>query len=138
MTEQEQQEQLHDLESEIPLMEWLAAILGFVIVATVISFLVYEAIILDEVPPILEVRVTEIRELDDTYLILFEVYNDGTMTAAAVNIEGQLLDGEQDIETSSSTLSYVPSKSVRSGGLYFSRNPADFQLEVQATGYEQP
>ena len=138
MTEQDQQEQLHDPESEIPLMEWLTAILGFVIVATVISFLIYEAIILDEVPPLLEVTVTEIRELDDTYLVLYEVYNRGTMTAASVNIEGLLLEGEQSIETSNSTLSYVPSKSVRSGGLYFSENPADFSLEVQATGYEQP
>jgi uncharacterized protein (TIGR02588 family) len=134
----EQQPELHDPQNDIPLMEWIAATLGFVIVATVISFLIYEAINNDAVPPILNVTITEIRELDDTYLVLFEVYNRGTMTAAAVSVEGQLLEGEQSIESRSSTLTYVPPKSVRRGGLYFSRNPGDFRLEVQATGYEEP
>ena len=59
-------------------------------------------------------------------------------TAAAVQIEGELLDGERVIATSQVTLDYVPGNSERRGGLFFREDPEAHGLKVRALGYAEP
>ena len=59
-------------------------------------------------------------------------------TAAAVQIEGELVEGERVLATSQVTLDYVPGNSERRGGLFFRENPQAYDLEIRALGYAKP
>ena len=61
-----------------------------------------------------------------------------TVAAAGLTIEGELKNGEKSEETSDVTMTYIPSQSTRRGGLIFTKNPNEYQLQIRAKGYEQP
>jgi uncharacterized protein (TIGR02588 family) len=66
------------------------------------------------------------------------VQNHAEATAAAVQIEGTLASATSRAETSRATIDYVPGRSTRRAGLFFSADPSSGQLSVRATGYEEP
>ena len=72
------------------------------------------------------------------YLVKFRVKNTGDQTAASLTVEGELKNGAEIVETSAATLTYAPSHSEREGGLFFSKNPNQYQLEIRSKGYEKP
>jgi len=123
---------------EPPIWEWIIAATGAILVFVAIGFLVYEAITGESAPPSLSVSVESVAAVDNGWLVKFRVKNTGDQTAADVNIEGELKNGEQTVETSAATLTYAPSHSEREGGLIFSKNPNQYQLEVRPKGYEKP
>jgi uncharacterized protein (TIGR02588 family) len=53
-------------------------------------------------------------------------------------VEGVLKDGAEIIETSEVTIDYVPAGSQRQAGLFFIRDPQQYELQLSAKGYEQP
>lgn len=89
-------------------------------------------------PPQLEVVVDSKQPSGNGFLVRFHIKNTGSQTAAAVAVEGELKNGEETVETSSSTLTYSPANSTRRGGLYFTKNPDQFNLQIRVTGYEEP
>ena len=66
------------------------------------------------------------------WVVEFEARNLSPVTAAQVTIEGRLADGE----TATATIDYVPGRSARRGGLFFSREPRG--AELRALGYQDP
>jgi uncharacterized protein (TIGR02588 family) len=122
-----------------PAIEWASAAIGLFIVIAMFGLLVVEAIRgqADEPPRLI---VTPVRLVSDggSYFLEVDVTNNSPQTGAGVQIEGELKSGEEAVETSSATLSYVPGLSKRRAGLVFSRNPRDFTVELRATGYERP
>jgi uncharacterized protein (TIGR02588 family) len=72
------------------------------------------------------------------YVVTFRATNQGDVTAADLMVEGELLSGAEIVERSSAALSYVPPRSQRLGGLFFTRDPRTLDLKLRATGYEQP
>ena len=42
------------------------------------------------------------------------------------------------VEKSSTTIQWVPAHAERQGGLFFSRNPLDYELKLRPQGYERP
>jgi len=36
------------------------------------------------------------------------------------------------------TLAYAPAHSIRRGGLFFTKNPQQFDLQIRVPGYEEP
>lgn len=121
-----------------PIWEWILAAIGLVMVISVIGSMLYRAATQDKSPPNLEVVVTAVTATASSHHVEFEVKNTGNRSAAAVIVEADLLKGGQSVETSTAALAYVPANSVRSGGLYFSRNPNDLELKMRVTGYEKP
>jgi uncharacterized protein (TIGR02588 family) len=71
-------------------------------------------------------------------LVEFRALNEGGRTAAGLTIEGELRNGTKVVESSDTTLEYLPSHSERSGGLFFTADPREYQLELRAKGYETP
>lgn len=122
----------------ITYIEWIAAGLGALLVFGSLSFMTYKAITAIGKPPDLTVRVKSIEQMQTGYLVKFEVKNNGEYSAAAANIKGELKQGDKTEETSTTTVDYVPSYSTRSGGIFFSKNPRDYQLDLRATGYTEP
>ena len=112
--------------------EWVAAGVSAVVVLSVIGLMLYEAVTGSGLPPEMNVEVT------GGYLVQFDVRNTGERTGAEVTVEGELRSGEQVVESSQVTIDYVPAEAVRSGGLFFTRDPAAHSLEVRVLGYDEP
>jgi uncharacterized protein (TIGR02588 family) len=119
-------------------LEWLFAAVGVLVVSSAVGFLIYRGATKDDLPPAIKIEVESIAPTGDNYLVNFRVSNTGDTTAADLTIEGELKNGEKAEETSDVTMTYLPAKSVRRGGLFFTKNPRDFQLRIRAKGYEQP
>lgn len=88
--------------------------------------------------PDLNTTVETVEKLKSGYVVKFKVKNDGEYSAAAAVIKGELKEGEKAVETSTTTVAYVPSFSTRDGGVFFTKNPKDYKLELRATGYTEP
>jgi uncharacterized protein (TIGR02588 family) len=118
--------------------EWLIAAAGFMLVVGVIGSTIYRATTEKTTPPKLEIGIDSIVPTASGYLVKFRVKNTGNQTAAAVAIEGELKSGTESAETSDATLNYAPANSERHGGLFFTKNPQQFDLQIRATGYQEP
>ena len=121
-----------------PLAEWIVAAVGLILVAGTIGFLVYQAIKGETLPPDVVVKVDSIAPVGSGYLVTFRAINQGEMTAEGLVVEGKLMQGEMSIETGETELDYVPSRSEVKGGIFFTRDPRQFELQLQARGYELP
>jgi uncharacterized protein (TIGR02588 family) len=125
-------------EDEIPSGEWAVALLGVVLVVGALGFLGYEAVTRQDSPPDITVQVDSISPTRTGYLVQIRVLNHGGATAAALKVEGVLVDEAGSGETSETTIAYVPAHSERKGGLFFTKDPRQFGLRLRAQGYEAP
>ena len=121
-----------------PLWMWGIGLLGLVLVLGSIGFALYEAAIGDSSPPNVTVEVEGIIPAQNGFLVEFRVLNKGGTTAAGLTVEGELRNGTAILETSDTTIEYVPARSERTGGLFFARDPGQYELELRAKGYETP
>jgi uncharacterized protein (TIGR02588 family) len=119
-------------------LEWVTAAIGILLVSGVIGFLLYRGATKGDTPPTIKIQIESVKPTGESYLVNFRAINTGDTTAAAVTIEGELKNGEKSEETSDISLTYVPAHSERRGGLIFTKNPNDYQLQIRAKGYEQP
>jgi uncharacterized protein (TIGR02588 family) len=117
---------------------WGIGLLGLVLVLGSIGFALYEAAIGDSSPPNVTVEVEGIIPAQNGFLVEFRVLNKGGTTAAGLTVEGELRNGTEIVETSDTTIEYVPSHSERTGGLFFTQDPGQYELELRAKGYEMP
>jgi uncharacterized protein (TIGR02588 family) len=125
-------------ENAIPIWEWIVAAIGFILVASVIGFLLYEAVGGDRLPPDVKLSVDSVVQTRNGYLAKITAVNEGGMTAAGVVIEGELSRGAEPVERSWTTIDYLPPRSVQRGGLFFTRDPRQFELQVRPFGYVEP
>ncbi|HWK88455.1 MAG TPA: TIGR02588 family protein [Longimicrobium sp.] len=118
--------------------EWVAAAVSTAMVVAVVGYLLYQAVGKPNTPPLLHVRADSVLRAGDGWLVQFRVDNRGRTTAAGVGVEGTLRQGGGEVEKSETTIDYVPSRSHRTGGLYFTRDPGRHTLELRPTGYDDP
>ena len=123
---------------EAPLWMWGIALLGLALVLGSIVFMLYEAAAGDSSPPDVTVQLDSIRPTQNGFLIEFRAINQGGTTAAGLTVEGELRKGTESVETSNTTIEYVPSHSERRGGLFFKSDPRQYELQLRAKGYEKP
>lgn len=121
-----------------PVWMWAVAVLGATLVFGSIAFMLYEAVAGDKSPPDVTLRVESIRPTKNGFLVGFEAVNEGGSTAEGLTVEGELRNASAVVETSSTTLEYLPSHSKRQGGLFFSSDPHLYELRLRAKGYEKP
>jgi uncharacterized protein (TIGR02588 family) len=123
---------------DAPLWMWGIAVLGLALVLGSIVFMLYEAAAGDSSPPDVTVRLDSIRPTQNGFLIEFRAVNEGGTTAEGLTVEGELRSGPESVETSNTTIEYVPSHSERAGGLFFKSDPRQYELQLRAKGYEKP
>lgn len=120
-------------------LEWLVAGLGALIALALLGFIGWEALKgANDGPAILAVRAERIVPMPGGFVAELEVRNRSDSTAAAVQIEGILRQGDEIVETSRATIDYVPGRGRQKAGLLFTRDPAALRLDVRATGYQEP
>lgn len=125
-------------ESETPPLEWAIACLGLVFVVAALGLLIYKAIWREASPPQITVRVISIVQVKNGYLAQFEAINQGDSTAEGVVIGGELRRGAEQVASSHTTVDYLPPNSKKSGGLFFTQDPRQFEFHLRAFGYEEP
>lgn len=123
---------------KIPLLEWIVAAFGLVLVVGTIGFMMNQAFTVKDTPPSFKANFERIDQVDSGYIVIFKVINEGEQTASGVEIEGELRRGAESVEKSNVTIDYAPSKSELKGGLFFKNNPHEFQIEINAKGYTEP
>ena len=130
----EQQGKIEDA----PLWMWGIALLGLTLVLGSIAFTLYEAAAGDSSPPDVTVRAGAILPTRNGFLVEFRALNEGGSTAAGLTVEGELRQGTESVETSDTSIEYLPSHSEREGGLFFTSDPRRYELRLRAKGYEKP
>jgi uncharacterized protein (TIGR02588 family) len=121
-----------------PLLEWLVAGLGVVLVGGAIAFLVYHSLVRDQTPPDIRLVAERVLDLGNGYLVQFRAFNEGRSAAAQVTVEGELAGADGTAETAEAVLDYLPPRSDREGGLLFTTDPRTGKLRLRATGYAKP
>jgi uncharacterized protein (TIGR02588 family) len=126
-------------QARTPLLEWIAAGVGLLLVLFVFGVIGREAVTggNDEAPAI-EVMVERITPSGPGYVVEFVARNRSGGTAAAVEFEGELKGDGTSIETSTAVIDYVPGNGRAEGGLYFSRDPRQYKLQIRPLGYLTP
>ena len=124
--------------NDIPALEWIIGALGFVLVAGVIVFLFHHAITARQSPPEVEVSVVSVARTRNGYLVTVKALNRGGSTAAKVVLEALLRKEAEVLERSHTILDYSPPGSEKQAGLFFTRDPRQFELRVRALGYVEP
>ncbi|UZK66383.1 hypothetical protein [Sphingomonas sp. M1-B02] len=124
---------------QTPLLEWIAAGIGLLLLLALFAIIGREALFEgSKAPPAIEVSTGGITRTATGYLVAFEAINRANGTAASLQVEGTLRQGDTTIETSSTTLDYVPGHGSTRGGLYFTRDPRAHVLELRPLGFQQP
>ena len=118
--------------------EWVVAAFGLVLVVGAVAFLLYQEFAVEAEPPDVVLQAGETIKSRQGYLVLVTVRNEGGQTAAGLTISGSLEDDSGVVETSETTLDYLPPHSEREAGLLFSESPEAYRLTLRAEGYQRP
>ena len=124
---------------EVSLGEWIVAGISALIVLTMIVFLVSHVVANEKgLPNVSVVAVGGVLQASGGFLVEFEARNTGEKTAAAVAVEGVLLDGTEEVERSSVTIDYVPERGRATGALQFQNDPRRYRMVLKAAGFIVP
>ena len=118
--------------------EWVVGIGSALLVLALVGFVVYEAFSGTEGPPIVTLRVERVLPAAGGYVVEVGAYNEGGSTAKTLSIKGTLKRDTMTVETSTASISYVPAETEREAGLFFSKDPRKYRLDVRPMGYDRP
>ena len=124
--------------TEIPALEWLLGSIGALMVAGAIGFLVWSGAVNGDSPPDIRVEVVRVIEQRNGWLVQVRAFNEGGSAASEVTIGGGFTAPDGTVENAETRFDYLPSRSDRQGGLFFTRDPRASGLKVRALGYAEP
>lgn len=125
-------------QNETPPLEWAVAGVGLVLVVGALALMLYNAIWKEPSPPEITVRIISIVQVQNGFLAQFETTNEGGTTAEGVVVGAELKRGSEHVESSHTTVDYLPPNSKKRGGLFFTRDPRQFDFQARAFGYQEP
>lgn len=129
--------QMAEAEQQVPWLEWVASGVGLLLVLTIFGVIGWQAFNGATMPPVITVKVENVVPVEGGYRVLFQALNSSGEAAAQVEVEGKVsTDGGEEV--SRAVLDYVPGRSARRGGLFFTRDPRTGTLAVRATGFVAP
>ncbi|RWM91884.1 MAG: TIGR02588 family protein [Mesorhizobium sp.] len=118
--------------------EWVVAGISSIVLLAVLSYLVVDGVSTRDGTARIIVQPLAVAVTEGGYVVEFAAANRAGKSVAAVEIKGELRNGDEVVEESSATLDYVPQKSQRKGALIFSRDPETYDLRLFAGGYSEP
>lgn len=121
----------------IPLAERIVGAVSAVVILGLMGFLVVRALGNDGGPPDIVVEMHSVTQAGTGWLVEFDVTNLGSSGAAHLEIAGEI-PGPAGTERQSVILDYVPPRSTRRGGLWFTGDPRTRPLTLRAVGYQSP
>ena len=122
-----------------PLLEWASATVGLALTFAILGLIGREALRGDAAqPPAVEVVPVSVARAGSSFVVEVAVVNRSGGSAAEVEVEGVLKQGDRALETSTLVLDYVPGHAERRGGLFFREDPRRHRLELRPLGYQRP
>jgi uncharacterized protein (TIGR02588 family) len=121
-----------------PWLEWIASGIGLILALGTLGVITAEMLSGGRPVPAVIVDMEGVVETPAGFVALIRAHNPAGATAAKVEIEGKLRQGDDVLETSRIEFDYVPARSERRGGLYFKNDPRHYRLEARALGYSEP
>lgn len=122
----------------IPVLEWIAASVGFGLTLLIVGAIAWEAFADDDTPPSMQVTLERVSPVSGGYVAEIALTNQGGEPAAQVAVEGVLPLPDGAREVAEVVFDYVPDHSTRKGGLFFRADPRHQELELRAKGYVEP
>lgn len=133
------QGQAPEREGPPPLLEWVVAALGLVLVLASVGVLGWHALKSPgEGAPAIAIEVRSIKPQGGSYLVEVRVRNTGESAAADLHIAGELWSGDRQLQRSELVLDHLPAGSSRQAGFFFSQDPRGHRLELRAEGFQRP
>ncbi|MFC7335976.1 hypothetical protein ACFQY0_02200 [Haloferula chungangensis] len=120
-------------EETIPAAEWTVAAIGLVLLCLCVAFLVYKAFFVDDGVPEIAFEVERIVPQDEGALVLANVSNSGGQTVTELQIVGS-----SQLERHEVKVDFLPARSTRSFGMFFSHVPDKASLNFVPGGYQEP
>ncbi|MBW4467235.1 MAG: TIGR02588 family protein [Pegethrix bostrychoides GSE-TBD4-15B] len=118
--------------------EWITFALSALIVVGLVGLVLLSWVTQSHEPPILSVQIEAMRVRDGQFYIPFTVENTGGDTAEAVQIVGELRQGEQIIENGEQQIDFLASHEQQSGAFVFTQNPQMGRLSLRVASYQLP
>jgi uncharacterized protein (TIGR02588 family) len=119
--------------------EWAIASVGAVAILSLIAFFIFQGVSGEKAPVDVIIQQQPVVPVKGGYLVPINMRNLGGNTAADLQVEGTLMDrAGNTIETSETTIGYLPPHSTQEGGLFFTENPRQYNLQLRPQGYEVP
>lgn len=120
-----------------PFAERILGAVSAAVIVVLMGYLVVRALANDGTPPDIVVELRGVTQVGAAWLVEVEATNLGSSPATDLEIEGEM-PGPGGSERRSVVLEYVPAKSSRRGGLYFSGDPRTRPLTLRAVGFRAP
>ncbi|MEP2775347.1 MAG: hypothetical protein ABJQ29_01290 [Luteolibacter sp.] len=117
----------------IPTAEWVVAGIGLVLLCLSLGFLLYKAVVVDDGAPSITLKVEQVVPQDSGGLVLAEVTNTGGVTFTRLQIMGTSGNEKREVE-----IDYLPARSSRKFGVFFSKVPEKSEVRLSAGGYQNP
>ena len=124
-------------EAPPPWSEWLVAGIGLVLLLASVGYLLYDGNGASQ-PPAPVIRMLSVEPLQGRFLVRVQAVNESRATAASLRVEGTLKRGGEVVERSELEFDYLPGRSTREGGLFFTADPRGLQMELAARSYRKP
>ncbi len=119
-------------------LEWLVFAVSLVLVFGTLGYLIFSAATYKKSPPVLLITLGKVQPAAAQFRVPITISNDGGQTAAGVQIEVTLNEGQPDEEKANFTSTYLPRHSQRDGAVLFKSDPRKGQLQARVLGYENP
>src|SRR5688572_10493179 len=102
----------HNIEASEPnWLEWVTGIVSTLIVLGIIGWIAGQAIVEQETPPEFRSETLATQAVAGGFRVDFEIFNDGSTTAAGVEVRGELMEAGNPVGDAQVTFDYVPGKS---------------------------
>jgi uncharacterized protein (TIGR02588 family) len=119
--------------------EWVIAGAGALAILSLIGFFIYQGIASEKTPVDVVIQPQPVIPVQGGYLVPLQLTNRGANTAEGLEIEGELTDqAGTPVETSETSIDYLPPYSTTEGGLFFTEDPRQYNLQIRPKGYEVP
>lgn len=120
-------------------LEWLVFAISFILLVSCLGYLVYDAATIHDAPPQIVVTVGEAKQSIQNFVIPVSVTNQGDITAEDVQIEVTLEKPDNQEESASFQIAFLPRRAIRKGWVTFETDPRTAEkIKARAVGYEQP
>lgn len=122
-------------------LSWLArtmSLLGLCLFLGAVGVLGYEGLFRSGGDPVIRARVETVAAMGGQWHARITAFNSGGTTGAQVTVEGILMRDGQMVERSYTVFDYVPAGSEQDGGLFFTRDPSQYELRLRVLGYAEP
>jgi uncharacterized protein (TIGR02588 family) len=122
---------------DTPVLEWIFGAIGLVLFLGALGVTIVNGLA-PPLPPAISVRTEQPQAVEGRFRVEFEALNKGSEAAALVQLHATLKHGDAILETHTVEIDLLAPNSSRRAGVFFTQDPAQHTLTVEAVSYQRP